>query len=359
MIRFFDRLKLWHKLAFGVGIIAFVVLLFPTAGEWLGVVSEFANKVVGGVVSVIPFSLMTLLILLIPVFVALFVWRIVVNKKRKTLAKFCANVLAVLCIVYFVFACLLGLNYRKANIYDKMGLPQAEVNVTSVSKASDYIISVLNDCTAEILLDGGMDFDGFDRNIVLPDGYDKKQLQQSVSKEIEKQNFDFLYDFSAKAKYTFVPGILSWMGFDGVYFPLLGELNIDSSIKTGNLAVLLTHETIHAKGILNEEQTEFLAQYICVMSDDLVLRYSGSYTATIYLLKNLKNTDYMAYQSQLNKIQDEYLRLRVAYVVNYQEKTGVLQKLSNAVYDVYLRLNFVDGANAYDDSVNGWARFCS
>ena len=245
MTNFFGRLKLWQKLSFVVGIVTFVVLLFPTSGEWLGFVSQFANRVIGGLFSLVPFSLMTLAILLVPAFVALFVWRFVLNKKRKTLAKFCANCLAILCLVYFLFAAMIGLNYRKQNVYDKMGLTQIEVDANSILNASDFIIDKLNHCTDEILQDGGVDFDGFDRNIVLPADYDKNKLQQSVYAAIEKQNFDFLYDFSSTTKYTFVPGILSCMGFDGVYFPLFGELNVDSSIKTGNLGVLLTHETTH------------------------------------------------------------------------------------------------------------------
>lgn len=358
MTKFFGRLKLWHKISLVLGVIAFVIMLFPTSGEWLGFVSQFANKVVGGLFSVIPFSVMTVAILLLPVFVFLFVWRIVVNKKQKTMAKFCANVLAAICIAYCLFACLLGLNYRKESVYDKMGLKQMTVDSTAVAKASDYVIEVLNSATEEILLDGGVDFDGFDRNIVLTPDYTKDKITSLANDAIQKQNFDFLYDFGAKPKYTFVPGILSWMGFDGVYFPLFAELNVDSSVKTGNLSVLLTHETIHSKGILNEEQTEFLAQYVCVHSDDLVLRYSGSYTATIYLLKNLKNTDYELFKGQISKIDDEYLRQRISYVVNKEQKAGVLTQVANFFYDLYLKLNFVSGADAYDDCINGWARFC-
>jgi len=359
LTKFFGKLKIWHKVCLLLGVVAFVILLFPTSGEWLGFVSRFTNRVVGGLFSVIPFSVMTVAILLVPGFVALVIWRVVVNKKRKTLTKFFANCCALLCAVYFLFACMLGLNYRKDSVYDKMGFAQTEINVASVANASNYVINVLNQCADEILLDGGLDFDGFDRNIVLPNEYTKEKITQLVNDEIEKHNFDFLYDFGAKPKYTFVPGILSWMGFDGVYFPLFGELNIDSSIKTGNLAVLLTHETIHSKGILNEEQTEFLAQYICVHSNDLVLRYSGSYTATLYLLKNLKKTDQTAFKGQLAGIKDEYLRQRIAYVVGVEQEQGFLTQIANFVYDLYLRLNYVNGANAYDDSVNGWARFCN
>ena len=358
MIKFFGKLKLWHKLSLLIAFVAFVLLLFPKSGEWLGFVSEFFNRVLGGFISLIPFSVMTLLILLLPVLIGLFVWRIVVNKRRKTLPKFCANMLAVACIVYVLFACMLGLNYRKDNVYDKMGFAQTQTNATTVAKASDYVIGVLNDCANEILQEGGMEFDGFDRNIVLPSGYNNEHLDNSVRKAIEKQNLDFLYDFSSKTKVTFVPGVLSALGFDGIYFPLLGELNIDSSIKTGNLAVLLTHEVVHSKGILNEEQTEFLAQYICVHSDDLVLRYSGSYTATVYLLKSLKNTAPELLQGQLSKIEDKYLQKRIAYVVNTQPDENFFQKVANVFYDVYLRLNYTNGANAYDDSINGWVRFC-
>lgn len=358
MTKFFGKLKIWHKVCLSLGVVAFVILLFPQSGEWLGFVSMFANRVVGGLFSLIPFSVMTVAILLLPLFVALVVWRVVANKKRKTLARFFANCLAVLCATYFLFACMLGLNYRKDSVYDKMGFADITVDSVAVANASDYVINVLNQCVDEILLDGGVEFDDFDRNIVLPNDYTKQKITQLVNDEIQKQNFDFLYDFGAKPKYTFVPGILSWMGFDGVYFPLFGELNIDSSIKTGNLAVLLTHETIHSKGILNEEDTEFLAQYICVHSNDLVLRYSGSYTATIYLLKNLKNTDQALYLGQLAKIKDEYLRQRMAYVVAFEKQQGFLTQTANFVYDLYLRLNYVNGANAYDESINGWARFC-
>ena len=61
----------------------------------------------------------------------------------------------------------------------------------------------------------------------------------------------------------------------------------------------------------------------------------------------------------LAKIKDEYLRQRIAYVVGVEKEQGFLTQIANFVYDLYLRLNYVNGANAYDDSVNGWARFCS
>ncbi|MBR2371806.1 MAG: hypothetical protein IKA90_02935, partial [Clostridia bacterium] len=88
MTKFFGKLKIWHEAFLLLGVVVFFVLLFPTSGEWLGFVSQFANRVVGGLFSAIPFSVMTVAILLLPVFVALVIWRVVVNKKRKTMAKF-------------------------------------------------------------------------------------------------------------------------------------------------------------------------------------------------------------------------------------------------------------------------------
>ena len=91
MTKFFGKLKIWHKVCLLLGVVAFVILLFPQSGEWLGFVSMFANRVVGGLFSLIPFSVMTVAILLLPLFVALVVWRVVANKKRKTLARFFAK----------------------------------------------------------------------------------------------------------------------------------------------------------------------------------------------------------------------------------------------------------------------------
>jgi len=332
--------------------VVFVAMLFPYSGETFGFVSEFANRTVGGFFSAIPFSLLTVAILVVPALVALVIWRIVVNKKNNTLKRFWMRATAFVCVCYIWCSCIIGFNYRKESVYVKMGLADVTVDTEAIVSASTCMINLLNDCSTQV------EFDGMNRNLVLPDGYDRQHIKKLVKEAVAKQNFDFLYDFDATPKDTFVPGVLKWSGADGIYFPLFAELNIDSSVVDGNLAVLLTHETIHSKGILDEEETEFLAQYICVFSDDPVLKYSGSYTATIYLLREVMLADENLFFTQLNKINDEPLRKRIGYFtqksINDKE---FFESVSSFFYDIYLRLNFVDGADAYYKSINGWVRF--
>lgn len=336
-----------------VTVFAFVVMLFPTSGDTFGFISEFLNRVVGWIFSLVPFSVMTLLILLIPVFLGLFIWRVVVNAGRHTMRRFWTRVVCVLCAVFVWYTFILGINYRKTSVYDKMGLSETQYSLTNLVAANDYLTDILNVCATEV------QFDGESRALVLPDGYDAQKITDEVTKAIEKQNFEFLYDFQPTPKYTFVPGLLQVLGFDGVYFPLLAELNIDSAVSDGNLCVLLTHELMHAKGVLNESQAEFLAQYICVNSDDAILRYCGSYNAVVKSLTKIKEISPAAYTAQLNKIHDEYLRLRIGYFTSQEDETGFFTKIANFFYDIYLRLNFMDGMSAYSDDVYGWVRFCA
>ena len=90
-------------------------------------------------------------------------------------------------------------------------------------------------------------------------------------------------------------------------------------------------------------------------SDDAILRYSGSYTATLGLLRLL---DGAKLNRQLAKIQDNFLRTRIAYFVNKRVgNTGWFESISNFFYDIYLKLNYIGGIDAYNNDVRGWVRF--
>lgn len=348
-MKIFERKNIKYTVLFLLTIVAFIIMLFPKSGETFGFISQFLNLTIGWIFSLFPFSVLTVFILLIPVYVGLIFWRIVVNVKRKTLKKFWFNVLCIACILFIWFSFTLGLNYRKASVYDKMNFVEAEMTEENVIAASNYTISQLNDNAKNV------EFDGLDRALVLPADYDRAKIEQVVNTAIAKQNLWFLYDFASKPKYTFIPNLLGVMGFDGVYFPFFAELNIDSSVPDGNLSLLLTHELMHAKGILKEDEAEFLAQYICMHSDDAILRYSGSYTATLGLLRLL---DGAKLNRQLAKIQDNFLRTRIAYFVNKRVgNTGWFESISNFFYDIYLKLNYIGGIDAYNNDVRGWVRF--
>ena len=350
-MKIFARKNIKYIVLFVLTFLAFAVMLFPTSGDALGFISEFLNITVGWVFSLFPFSVMTVFILLVPVFAGLFVWRIVVNARRRSMKRFWTRVVCVLCAVFVWYTFVLGINYRKTSVYDKLGYAQAEYTLENLEKTSEYLIGEFNKSAMYV------DFDGENRALVLPDGYDAEKITQEALAAIEKQNFDFLYDFTVTPKYTFVPGILNALGFDGVYFPLFAELNIDSAVSAGNLCVLLTHELMHAKGVLNEAQAEYLAQYICVNSDDPIMRYCGCYTAVTKILTVIRDIDENAYRAQLQNITDEYLRARVGYFTSLPETTGVITSVANFFYDIYLKLNFMSGISVYDESVYGWVGF--
>lgn len=346
------RQKILYAAVFILAAVSFIIMLFPMAGEPLGFVSEFLNRTVGQLFSLVPFSAMSVVIFCIPVFVGLVVWRIVVNAKRRTMKRFWLNFFCVVCIIFVWFTFILGINYRKDDVYGKMGLAEREISVQNIAAASDRVIDDLNRNAAQV------SFDGENRSLVLPDGYDKDKITQLVLEAVDKQDFDFLYDFTVRPKYTAVSGMLNILGFDGVYFPLFAELNIDSSVSAANLCVLFTHELMHAKGVLNEGQAEFLAQYICVNSDDAVLRYCGSYSAATDFLTRLKQEDESLYRTALGRIEDEYLRARLNYFVHraIDYRPSFFTSVANFFYDLYMRLNFMDGLSAYDQSVEGWVR---
>lgn len=326
----------------------FIMLLFPLAGETLGGVSAFLNGIVGAVFSAIPFSVFTLLVLLIPVFVGLFVWRVVANKKRRTLGNFFKNVAAVVCVVFVCFGWMMGVNYRKTSIYEKLGYGEADYSVANLVEACNYLIVQLNDSAEK------MTFDGKDRNLVLPDKYTKEVVAAKARQEVADSNLSFLNGNDVAVKQTFVPRLLLTFGYDGIYFPFFAELNVDSAVSPASMCTLAVHELLHANGIMNEGEVGFLSQYICINSDDRVFRYCGSYEAVMHAFIKLGSVDSSLVRMCAQNIADEYLRTRLVVLSIKAANSGG----SRFLYDIFLRLNYVsEGAESYDNDIFGWVRY--
>lgn len=353
-MKLFCKKNIAYTVIFSLAALVFVLLCFPKSGETFEFLNRFFILVFGSVSAFIPFSVMTLLICLIPLFLAFIVWRFIVNKRRYSLKRFFLRGGAVLCVIFVLFGLILGLGYRRESIYAKMDLPDFEVTDGDVVVAADFLIDTLNDAALKV------EFSDESRALVLPDGYDEQKIASLVYEAFDKQNFDFLYGFDFRYKKTF-SGLLEVLGFDGVVFPLTAEINIDGNVSAVNLCVLLAHELLHVNGVLNEGEANFLSQYICIFSGDPVLSYCGAYSAVMSALDYLYATDYKLYYDTLQNISDPYLRMRFDYYVRLNANTqpSFFTKVANFFYDIYLKLNFMSGAEVYSENVFGWARFVS
>ena len=108
-MKLFCKKNIAYTVIFSLAALVFVLLCFSKSGETFEFLNRFFILVFGSVSAFIPFSVMTLLICLIPLFLAFIVWRFIVNKRRYSLKRFFLRGGAVLCVIFVLFGLILGL----------------------------------------------------------------------------------------------------------------------------------------------------------------------------------------------------------------------------------------------------------
>lgn len=154
---------------------------------------------------------------------------------------------------------------------------------------------------------------------------------------------------------------MSQEGVIGLYIPFTMEATYNQDTQDIAKPSTICHELAHLKGIIQEDEANFVSMVVCFLSQNDAVKYSGYLDALYYLYadaKNLVGTEY----------EDEYYRVIsivpqivwsndiASYKANYWEEnkdkeiipTDTVEAVSEALTDATLQLNGVeDGILSY------------
>lgn len=154
---------------------------------------------------------------------------------------------------------------------------------------------------------------------------------------------------------------MSQEGVIGLYIPFTMEATFNQDTQDIAKPSTICHELAHLKGIIQEDEANFVSMVVCFLSQNDAVRYSGYLDALYYLYadaKKLVGTEY----------EDEYYRVIsivpqivwsndiASYKANYWEEnkdkeiipTDTVEAVSEALTDATLQLNGVeDGILSY------------
>lgn len=160
--------------------------------------------------------------------------------------------------------------------------------------------------------------------------------------------FPFLRTETGGAKGFGCSRALSALRFTGFYFPFTGEPNVNMDSPAAFLPATVCHELAHQRGITAEEACNFIGILAAVRSEDAGYRYSGWLTGFGYLSNALYSADREAWQTIRDALPDTVvadLRADNAYWAQFR---GVVSKVSDTVYDGFLKSNGdTDGSKSY------------
>ncbi len=154
---------------------------------------------------------------------------------------------------------------------------------------------------------------------------------------------------------------MSQQGTIGVFYPMTMEANYNDDIQPIAKPATICHELAHLKGVIHEDEANFVSMVACFNSDNPAVRYSGYLDALYYLYqdsKQLKGTEYehdlaVAYSVVPSDVWSHDIS---SFTADYWEKnkekeiipTETVEAVSEAVSDTALKFNEVeDGILSY------------
>lgn len=187
-----------------------------------------------------------------------------------------------------------------------------------------------------------------------------KEAKAAMKKAAEK--YPQLSGYYPNAKPIMFSYFMSQSNLAGIYFPFSLESNYNDDMLRTNLPDTICHEFAHLKGIIQEDEANFISFIATTGSDNAEFRYSGYIEALEYVHNEIYNKDISEGFDYTDKISDEvrsdwFRFLPENYWEENEEKeiisTETVGTVSNNAIDTNIKLNGrEDGIEAYSRMVD-------
>lgn len=353
--RIFQYKRIWLLLAAPLGLI--LTLLAQLDSGWVekihaGYVYPFFANSLGWLLSLVPFSVLEILILLL-IGGAIFysTWVIIGICRHKAewkgrLYRFLLNLLAAVSVGYLLFVLFMGLNYHRASITEYLNLT---VQKSTKEELYDLCELLVNDCNfyrrqlqedqegTALLSDGGF--------------YETADSAREAYATLEKE-IPVLEAADVRNKPLLTSPLFSMVLTTGIYIPFESGINVD--VPEYTVPATMCHELTHFRGFMREDEANFLAYLACMESERADFRYSGSLLAFNYAFNALYDED-KELARKIALLCEKGMLRDIEFEDEYwdQYRHTVVSEVSGEIYDQYLQSNGQEsGAKSYGEMID-------
>ena len=340
-----SRLTLTLILLVSLLFMLIILMQFEGVSEWWSItIARMYHLTFAWLFSLIPFSLMEIIVVTWGVFVAVHLIksiRFAIKKQPGPFLNSLQSALITLLVMTNLYVATAGMAYRRQPVM----IPQFEGQVlyTEYATIVDYFADRFNNASTQL------SFNQETGSVINP--YSMDELNDVISDAFINANLDSTYftTYSTRIKPLLTSFLYREFQITGVHFAPSTEATINILIPDALVPYTMIHELVHAKGVMREDDANLVALYVCLLSDDPYLQYSG-YFNTFYALLNLTRymgdpTAYARAYQRLNTTIKADFQFQGAYWANYD----ILDTFARWVNDTYLRLFGTDGVSSYTD----------
>lgn len=334
-------------------IIAALALLLLTVNIMFRVSKVFAHtysttvypavvKVFGTVFSIVPFSVIEVLIYAAAAIVLYCIVRLVISfiQSRKLkiwnfftyrLKKYLLNLVCIVLVCLIILSLNCTILYHRLTFCVCANIKSRSHTAEELAALCELLIEEVNGFADEIKTDenGIFTLEGVDLNSAAIDAMLKL-----------KTEYPFMPSYYPRPKPIAMSRTMSYTNMTGFYSPFTIEANYNKDITDMEIPYTVCHELAHMGGFIHEDEANFIAYLACVKSDSAAFRYSGSVNALIPVLNacydNFSRERYYEIISKLNEQTISDLNFQSRYWAQFESKVG---EITSSMNDTYIKLN--------------------
>ena len=309
-------------------------------------VSQQFRRVMATFGDIFPFSLFEIIALSIPLILFLVIYAGLRRfSDREGRLRYIVNILAVVLLVFSGHTLALGIGYRTTPLSVQMSLPDTEITVENLSEVMTSLRDEVNSLANIVPRD---------ENGVFNPEYTYPELSDKIfaSYSALESEYGLPANFESNAKGVYFGNFMSYLRIGGIYTYITGEANVNTAYPAYDTIFTAAHEMSHQRGILRENEANFVAYLLTSTSDDRNLRYSAALNMYSYIASALYKTDSDAYYNIAEGLSESArVDIRTSNAVTAKYGDTIIADISEWVNDLYLESNGTDGVVSYSQVV--------
>ena len=312
------------------------------------------STAVGGFVSLFPFSvtevLVILLVLLAILYITLLIIRTVKDKSRwkHYWYKAFVNLICVASVALFGFEICMGLNYYRYEAAHYLGLDVQKSSTEHLYNVTVKLCKDMNSARKKMPTDKN--------GIAVLSDKNRYETGKSAMQAYKKlaEEYPILKGSDIRNKPLWSSEFFSMTLTTGIYIPYTFESNINVAVPEYTIPATMCHELTHARGFMREDEANFLGYLACMRSERADFNYSGSVMAFNYCFNALYKADIDLAKKVANMCDDGVID-DIVFEDEYWDKyqKTVIAETTDKVYDSYLQANGEEsGVKSYGEMVD-------
>ncbi|MEM1123174.1 MAG: DUF3810 domain-containing protein [Bacteroidota bacterium] len=247
--------------------------------------------------------------------------------------------------VLFFFFFSWGFNYGRIPLVRQIDLQAQPVELEELKAELDRV--------TELILTQRKTLDPTEK-VAINENMLPTDLEDLCRTAVEKtlDQMDYPTVGKVRGQILFTKGILMRFSSSGVYWPFVGQGNIDGGLHPLQQPFTLCHELSHGYGITNEGVCNFLGYLAAKNSDNNFIRYSGLMCYWRYLAIAYQRFAYDDYQTFRTTLPEGFKKDLDEINESLDRYPDILPQLRYMAYDTYLKSQGIsEGMKSYSSII--------